>query len=455
MDTKIYGILKYENEERSFVYQDWNLTILPNKIKMDSNQRKRFFEKINNPKYVIGTIELFGMTHDHKNLLFKVPELCSQIENLIHYSVISISIFDSHKNDYSIEGISIQGDIINSFYPPEEVFKHKNLEEQDGNFEFSLVTENLKSPLIEVNIKSKKLDIEINFSTTTKYNHNSTIPFQSYSNMILRFSSAITVEQTIEIIFDLMNFYSLINYSLEIGLDRISILEFSDDKYIESGYLLIKSLTTGLKISRSREDVIFNDFVNDINNLKNIINLYLNEHLNNRFIAENLSVQKSISSSRVIQVTAAYEKYLEDVFGLQVISQKYYDAKNDILGFIDIKIQEISTKETRSFKSIRNLVNRHVPLNEKLGYLKKSDIDFVDMVETIFGEKLYSDTMLFDRLSMIRNSIAHGDVSIDITTKDIRRIRYLIVCVYYLFFLKANVSSDMRKLLVKKIFSKT
>ena len=45
MDAKIYGILRYEDEYQGFVYQYWNLTILPNKIKMDNNHDKEILKE--------------------------------------------------------------------------------------------------------------------------------------------------------------------------------------------------------------------------------------------------------------------------------------------------------------------------------------------------------------------------------------------------------------------------
>lgn len=414
MDAKIYGILSYEDEERSFVYQDWILTILPKKIKMDSNQRKRFFEKINNPKDVIGTIEIVGMTHDHKNLVFKVPDLCSQTENLVHYSVICVTIFENQNNDYSIQGIRIQGDIIDNFYPPEDAFKHKNLVDQNGNYEFSLVTENLLSPFVDLSIKSKKLDIRINFSTTTKNNHNSAIPLQSSSNMVVRFSVPITVEETIDIISDLLKFFSFINYSLEIGCKNVAVLGFEKEKYFVKGEILIKEVTNDFKLDRFRNCILYSDFYSHIDDLQRIFNLFLNEHLNNHFIADNFVKQKSISSSRIIQITAAYEKYFEDVFDIEVVSEKYLDAKNKLLNFIDERINELSNSRSKPFKTLRDMVQRHVPLYEKLNYLKNIDTEFKILMEHVFGMSIYEDNLLVDRISKIRNAIAHGNMLIDI-----------------------------------------
>lgn len=452
---KTYGILNYKSEIRSFVFEDYILTILPNTIPLEENQFKELVENLKSIKHsVVGVVTLKGKTSDCRSVIFEVYDFYSNDNGLIFYEVINCSLFNELENDHYVSGVSLGGDLIDTFFPPEAVFSSKKLINNNGINEFHLTTNNKSLKLSDIHIKRYGLDVSITFDTLTKNNHNSSIPFRSESYMILKFSKRLTTNEAIELISDLLSFFKFINYSLVVSLEKILIIDFIENKHHQVGEILIKDITKEFKIIRAHYDIKLNDF-KDLSDLEKMLSIYLNEQLNNDFIAHDMHSKKTITKMRVIQISAAFENYLEDVIGSDVISPKYLDAKELLVNYIDEQTKGLSKEKSKQLKSIKRIIELHIPLFEKLNYLKNNDKTFVEIVTEVFGSEFYGDKILVERISKIRNSIAHGDISVNITSQDVTRIRYLIICVYYLVLCKADVSNNFKKSFVKKIYTNT
>jgi hypothetical protein len=454
MPVTTYGIINYEGDLRNFIFDDWILSILPTGIKSQEEIFRSFLNQSTTTEFFYGIKTLNATTLDNYEIQFNVDDYPIENNGTVLFKVNSAIFVDDNEHINKISHFRLSGDVVDEFYPPFSAFKLKVENDSERVPCFTLNATPVISNEIVVSYKHNKY-IKIRFSIEIKNKPRTNAPLSAKSKMQFDISEPLSFEEFIEILLDLKMFFSFLNYNQSISFNEIEILDKNDGIIKKCGFALLKVFENNKGRELKPTQVDFFDFANEDKDLVKLIETIFQNGLNLKFIAADVEQRNHYSQSRFIEVIASYEKNFKTCFPDYRVSKKYVDAIGEIVEFIDNKLlkSSLSKEERKAYDSIKHNFDFFNPLNSRISYLYDK-IEFKEVIEVIFKDKVEKDKLIFQRINTIRNNIAHGETNIEFEEGDFLRFKFMVISVYYLIFTKAGLSKDSVKKIIPKISRK-
>ncbi|WEZ04591.1 HEPN domain-containing protein [Bacillus subtilis] len=184
----------------------------------------------------------------------------------------------------------------------------------------------------------------------------------------------------------------------------------------------------------------------------------MNKQIYLRHIPESSRHQRITTPSRFIMATAGFE-WQYDLYEDKEIDEdhQYKEQKEEILKFLNQKIDSNTGKEKRYFKRIRGLVNRNnITLSDEFEMSLNRYYDilsvFIKRLYSIKNETEIDLNEIAYRIATYRNEIAHGELQgreNDYLISDLK----VVECLYYSMVLdEIGVSAENIKRALNKLF---
>ncbi|MGG4467217.1 hypothetical protein ABER68_04160 [Paenibacillus alvei] len=456
------GLMTFQNKKCVFKLKDYILEIeeIESESRDDIRLSDLFFPddtwKSNLPKVLVGKDLGSGNTmHFKYYYIYKsgVKSYCASLSSYI--------IFKNEETKF--DGLKINSEELNWFHNVKQSYSIKTYLDDSGNSEIKIEPYKSTDKRFVFNFKGQ--DVEVNLNISRYFSDVSTMPIKLHTDLNFFFE----ITDKFEMLEGLSNvafkFLKFVTYRRNIAFNNLALLKKDEDttKYETVGTLYIKGFNT----ERDEEEKVITERLIHLKLIENNMGKLFEELTNNKIyidhIPENSLAKNIITPASIIMVTAGFEwqfrltykelsKENEDTFSKQ---------KEEILAFLDGKINQNTGRVKRYFKSSKALIQRN-DMN-LAGKIRWALTEFKDEID-IFIKPLYNwDEVSKSKLSEIaerlqtqRNNVAHGNIDKEfnrIVMSDLVVLEWL----YYIMVLhnlgvpKANVKSAVNKLFNRRL----
>lgn len=332
------------------------------------------------------------------------------------YTATLQSYIEFNNNETSFDGIEVNMEELNWFYNIGQSYESK-LNFYTGMAEISTIpfedtrkyfTFYLENELIEGNLNISRT---ISSMSKTPLKLNTTLTFYfSPTNEFVK------IQHLIYLTFDFMKFITYRRNTKEYRF-------YLKKKNVENGkYREVAEFFVNMRLDEENEEAkIIQNRLFDFQLLEKNIGLLFEKLANNMIYLSHIpksSTDKNIiTPAKIIMTTAGFEwqfKYLYEVQSSKS-ANKHQEQKEEILAFLEEKINNNSGKKKKYFKKIKGLISRSdMTLSDKIAWALQKYHSVLD----IFIKQLYKNedgnyTNISERIQTERNNIAHGNIDQD------------------------------------------
>lgn len=452
----ISGFMNHNNKKCLFKLKDFTLEIeeIENRDKVFEEDFKELFSI--NPKKDETNV-LRGKDFNGKEIIFHVSNVRKRTLKSYGCKVFWYIIFN--KDESPFDGLQINAEELNWFYNVGNAY--------DYNY-------NQKTGQTTVNIKpfeslEKKFSFTFN-STTVNGNLNitrniknmDTSPIHLFTSLDLEFEETDDYEKLYQLISILNDFLAFISYRRNISVDSIYLKKRADETglYDKIGQVFINKdgiFEESEKIIRNR--IIQFPLIEE--NIGNLFNMLVQNKIYLTHIPENSIDRRRITASRFIMITAGFEWQFKLSFKDESKNSedKYRVQKEELLTFLDEKIEINTGKKKKFFKSYKKFVlNSDMTLEEKINWA----FNKFDNVLELFIKDLYSINNLekptygdmAERIAKQRNNYAHGNIDKELNSLVILDLLALEWLNYTMVLNDLGIPGDNIKHVINDLFNR-
>lgn len=451
----ILGYAEYNDEKYPFVYENGILNLLPGSQNEWEKQKSNLLDMFTQLSELKGNLRwidnkyIYGITNENKNILFITNGTGSNNNGFIKYEVQVIYEYQlDSPNEDLIGGLIIKADEIDYFFDPARVFESEIDFSDDNKINSILVRSNKDSNFTKdcgiYNIGDTSVNIEVSAYST--YSSKSEKPLSAKSQICFEFNKAVNIDKALEVIYQQESFLRYICYRKNIKIRSIDVIRRNENnlRSKEGKISIINSYIDETNKKKSNQILTFELLEENISSIFQSIadgEVYLN-HLCNSIDSKN-----SYNIARVILLFAAFEGEYKNFFSSKPVrSEKYFDVKEDVLdlinkfrekglsskskNYVDSFIMAINYNDNILSSCIKNVIEKNLEII-KIFLIK----DYKD-----YDKKLINE--IAQRLSSMRNHIAHGNLDLKIEPINILDLKILESLIYIMRLSSLKISNE-------------
>lgn len=439
-NEKIFGYVKFKDEEYPFEFENNGLTIIPyskNKqleLSMEwlhnfgnSGLRNKWIEKI--------TIE--GVTSENKGIKFYASNNPGINNGYYYYIVDYVYIYDIDKdnNMIPIKGIKFMGNECNYFY---NISRYINSNYQSEGklwkkYKFEI---NSEDDYQFGKFRWKNYSVECKGSFYWHKKANIYAPLELNSILIFQLSRpTINVEDVYELINIQKAFLSFVTYRKNISFTEIETYSLNEDNLRRKAgkFYFFNCEEIEAEPKNLKQMITYENLNSDISKIYYDISKY---NIYTRHFPNSFKERRKYNPNRMLAILIAFENDYKIIYkNVKIRSNEYYEVKNDVLDYILKKRsdKQCSKKEREKYKKIYKSIE-----NIELGYgdyLRYALNDNFEILEPFIKQRYkvkHAKRIINDcskRLNSIRNQIAHGNLNFNykpINSSDICLVEFLL-----------------------------
>lgn len=447
---KIEGIISFNNELRNFVYEKKNLRIYPKEINnLYDNIRiftERFKERQLRLGEIINTVELFGTTYQGEAVVFYVLDYSGYDSGVISYDVIHYAKASNRDFLSLINRIEIKGHEIDLFYPSYRILEH-----------------NIKESLINVNLlESEKIEnlsifnhmLTIYFSTGYKNRFGSNDPITTYSKMVIEFVGGVNLEEAIEVVYGITNFYSFVNFRRNIQITEIIVVDGTkeNNRNDKVGEIHICDFhEREVKENKPLFNVTFYDFQSDLLGLRKLISYTTSGEINHSFLPSS-GEDRVINRQKLLMQFSSFEKEYSNFFGENKdLDDEYTKVRSEIRSFIEEK--KINSENPEEYEHFLKVIENDKQIKRKLKnvlVMLEKDLSLNGDSGVLLSKK--ERGQFVEAMGKLRNDLSHGELINKYPPGIAKYEETLQILILFIVLKKAELSQNTIILLLSKIF---
>ncbi|MCK6256814.1 hypothetical protein LCY76_09425 [Fictibacillus sp. KIGAM418] len=456
----ITGLLKYKEKNCVFKLMEFDLEIeeIENRDEIYINDLDFFL----NPDSILkdGINLLKGIEFENgKEILFNIYSLDQSGPKTHNAKLLSYIVFDQKESKF--DGLQINADELNWFHSVSNSYSHR-ITPSTGQAEVIVKPYENTSKEFNFSFEDQKINGNLNISRTISLG--STLPLKLRTDLNFYFKATNCFHIVEKLSYITTQFLSLITYRRNCRINRITLKKKDNNtgKYRNVGKLMIRNINNMDK--HSEEEKIVRERLIDLPLIEDHIGLLFDQVITNKIylthIPKNSKENKVTTPSRFIMVTAGFEwqyRFLHK--DEQEKEDKYKEQREEIISFLDEKIEQNTGKKKKYFKSTKSLVLRSdSTLSDKI---QKALDEFDDVLE-IFIKDLYllnnieeyKYLEIADRIQLHRNNIAHGNIDQEMDSLVILDL-FILEWLYYAMVLNSiGMSRKNIMLSLNKLFNR-
>ncbi|RVT57419.1 HEPN domain-containing protein [Niallia taxi] len=453
------GLIRFNDKNCVFKLKNYDLEIeeIENRDEVYIND----LESIFNPdkRETISLNVLVGKDFDNGKVMhFNPYKITKTGAKTFCASLSSYIVFDDKES--TIEGLKLNSEELNWFHNVEHSYSF-TISPENGNSEIKIEPYDRTDKRFSFNIEGQKIEGNLNISRT--FSRVSTMPLKLKTDMNLYFKATnnfALIERLSNITF---NFLKFVTYRRNITFNQLTLMsKYRDtDKYHKVGTLHIK----GFNKDRIEEEKVIQNQLIDLPYLENELGKLFDDLAENKIylthIPESHADNNTITPARFILVTAGFEWQFRSTYKeLNTESEdKYKELKDEIISFLDEKINQHTGKNKKYFKSHKNLLMKtSMTLADKINWALREFNDelnlFIKSVYEMNGINNYKYSEISERIQNQRNNIAHGNLDKEFNNIVVLDL-FVLEWLYYAMVLNSmGVSRSKIKSAINKLFKR-
>lgn len=449
----ILGYAEYNDDKYPFVYENGILNLLPATVTEWEKQKFNFLEKLTHLSHFkrshrwVENEYMHGTTNKDKNILFISKGGGSNNNGFIQYEVQIVYEYQSNtSNGDLIGGLIIKADEIDCFFSPDRVFEGKIYFKKNNNIPETI---SVQSTNDQRNNKycgmynSGDLFIEIELSAYPIYSSKSKTPLSGQSQMYFEFNKYVNLDKALEVVYQLESFLKYISYRSNINIKSIDVFRRNEDnlRSKEGTISILDSYIAETSEKRERQILTYElleDKISDIFQSIEDAEVYL------KHLPACINSKSVYDISRIILIFTAFEHEYKKFFPSDIVrSQKYFDLKKKVFDLLDKLKEDCNSKEKSYIDSFKTSINYNdTLLSSCIKNVIEKNIEIIE-VFLRFDYQVYDNksiNKIAERLSRMRNKIAHGNLDLKIEPIHISDLKTLENLIYIMRLSSLGIS---------------
>lgn len=451
----ILGYVEYNDGKCPFVYEKGILNVLPatedewEKKKSDLLIKLTEISRFKKTHSWIDNECFRGITNKGKEILFITNGIGSNNNGFMKYEVQIIYEYESDSpNGDLISGLTIKSNEINYFFNPARVFKDTIIFEGNNKVESISVEANndLNNTKDCGTYNIGDLLIHIEISAYPTISTKSDKPLSAQSQIYFEFDSPVNIDKALDIISQQESFLRYICYRKNVNLKSIDVTRRNEEnlRRKEGEILIVNSCIEETSIRKSEQILTFELLEG---NISGIFQSLADGEMYLKHLCECVNSRNIYDTARVILLFTAFESEYETFFGSEPIrSDRYFDVKEDILELLNRYKETCPNRKSKDYvESFKTSISYNDKiLSACIGKVIESNLETIKIFLLReyqgYEPKLIND--MSQRLSTMRNHIAHGNLNLEIEPINISDLKILESLIYMMRLSSLGISKE-------------
>lgn len=451
--------MKYEDKNCVFKLKDFTLEIeeIDNRDSIYINHLDFLFNDSKSKKDVPNVLK--GNDFENGNLIHFSVASINQTGPKTHSASLHSYILFEHE-EIAFDGVQINSDELNWFHNVKQSYSFM-VEPDTGHSEIKI--EPYKNTEKRFNFNFEGQVINGNLNVSRNFSYISTMPIRLHTDMNLYFEPTNEFDIVERLINVSYKFLKFITYRRNIAFNQIILKKKIEetDKYRKVGKLYIREIKT----ESTEEAKIIQDRLIDLplieDNLGQLFEKLAKNTIYITHIPENSIEKNRITPSRFIMATAGFEWQFRSSYNelSNKSEDKYKEQKEEILAFLDERIEQNTGKKKKYFKNYKNLLLKSdMTLSDKINWaLTEFNEELEVFINSLYKWNGVTDvkyTEISERIQTQRNNIAHGNIDKEFNSFVILDL-FVLEWLYYAMVLNdIGVSREKIRFAINKLFNR-
>lgn len=436
---KVTGYIKYREEENIFIFDNYELQIIPKTYeKKLENEGTFIFEDLSKPKRQgwINDIQLIGVTEKNEKVIFCIKD-CASIKNgIFKYSVKWLYIYKVPAEDqnFLIDGLIFTSQEIEQLFNISRcIIDNYNYNKETKNGNYTLNLDVTKEKIGKFKYKSHDITIyeEINFKKKYFPQQNLDI----WPTLLLEFSDGVNdLYKLIEIVILQKHVIDFLTYRSNNTFEKITSYCYNEDhNRIISGYFYFP-FDVKIEINKKNINKLIK-LTTDLN-VEKLYSLIAQDKLYIPYLSSSISERKKYTPQKMLGIFIAFEK----IFGWMhseknTRGKKYIQMIDETIKLLNQNSQDLISKSNKKYfnEVMKNLEKSKNDINykSKAEYILnnyKLCSKYIDLIYDKNEEK--SIETIATRLNIVRNALAHGSKKLEFQSINLKDMRLIEISIY-------------------------
>lgn len=467
---RLFGFVKYNDEDYPFLYESGVLTLLPKdrkKWSADKHEDLISFlnrtERLNREEWV-GELRLHGITKNEKSVMFCVSDQHSTDNGYRMFSVNYLVEYHSDTTLSDIKRMRLESEEIDNYSPASRSLSCNVETNKEMN---SLTSVSVKCESQE-NIKwgkcnLKGIEADISIQTLGELKTNSNMPLYTHNEMIIDFDNEVEIDSVLDSVECLMHFFCYVTYRHNIDRFKITldlVKEGEENQLFYTGELFWIELNEyEAEHQKSKKNrIIKSEYLNGYE--KDILQAISKNEIYFDHMCKSISDTQIFNMSRQVLIFTAFDREFLSLYGQDYNrSPEYIETKKDVADMIKSYCEDVTGSKRKYATSLLRLIERHD--NSLKERIKIALYDCKDIVELIIM-KLYnrqSDEIdgtiedIAERMNEVRNNITHGNLSFGIEPIHLTDYGIMQALLYAMRLNKIGLDSEIARKAIRELLN--
>jgi hypothetical protein len=439
MDKDIKGFVELSEGAVPFQYENGILNIFP------INQQKwkeGFFDRLQNmlqefnngiknewvPRYTIN-----GTTSNQRSIVFFCVNKLSNNDGFERYEVSYYLIYDEKKiSPKKIDGIILTGEELDYFYLPSKAFESSKTLEGGYISSFVVRANMTNSVLIPEYTLKQGVKIQPTLSVDLSIHARSEVPIKAQTEVVLGFSKSMSLENTIDVMFQFKTFLRYVCYRRNVRLKKVKIFALVNAKPQLCGDIVFNENSLEELNSKKKNRILSYDLLLD--KTSNILQAIADGTMYFEHLCDNIDATSSYGIDRIILLFVAFEREYRNVYGTDADrSEVYLNAKVELCDVITNIINKSSREKRKYFKGFRNFIQKTD--NSFEDRLKSAINNCKDILKPFLSHHYHTATDdymsdIADRMKQMRNDAVHGNIDLQVDPINMSDFKIIEILLY-------------------------
>lgn len=456
------GLITYKGKNCVFKLNDFTLEIeeIENRDKIFIDDLDYIFGESVNSKEEIPKM-LRGKDFEHGNqIIFNIRSMRKRSPRTYTFVLDSYVVFN--KEETSFDSLKLSGEELNWFYNVKNAYSYSIIP-TTGQAYFDIVPfENLKK-IFQFNLDDELITGQ--FNITRQFSTMATSPLKLYTDLYLGFEETTDYSKAHKLINIASKFLEFVTYRRNISINQITL---SKKDEIKDRQIVVGTLYANREKSDfAEEEKTIQEKMIDLplieENIGCLFNKIQEKTIYLTHIPENSVDKRRITPSRFVMITAGFEWQFrisyEELSTKSEEASKTDEGKEELLAFLNQKVEDTTGKKKKYFKSIRKrTIDTDMSLSSKINWALDEFRDTLDLfIKDIYKLNQFENVKyseIAERIQNQRNDYAHGNID-----KEINKMMgidlIVLEWVYYAMVLSdIGMSRDNIQEAINKLFSR-
>ncbi len=458
----VSGFITVRRKKHNFVIEDNKLILLPRSIHDKYDLFHMLFDNKQLGRDIIRKI-FKGITSEGKLIYILSDDNYCIKDGVISHNVYAYTIL--RKDISEIRGMLIYSKELEYFYKVSRDIEKTDIVHEDekrGTIKFESRDFKNDKSVNEFSFSDKKDSYRTLFSFYHNISINDIYPVRIIPTLSIGFEKNKTMQDLIDIIYDIKNFLKFITYRNDVSFDKIELrIKNTNGLHENVGYLVMLDNNIPIEDKKTLESII------NFDNIKPIIPKLFTELIKDGIILNhipfNFSEKNKINYSRYLVICSSFEAEFRKNYGNNYKYKNKKDFKlvrDNIIRNINKYINDLTGKKRQYAKNILGITKKlDISLEEALNIAFNDNLVilepfikhyFINVINIKYDKKNINN--MCSSIAKTRNDFAHANMNMNYNKLSFLCLKLVEFLIYSMTLKRLGLDSNNIKHIINDLF---